>query len=196
MVNLYLSSGGCVIRSTYATSDGTVLYKAETPYRIGSRTTSILSLLPSDIPNNSTDGTAAGGPGRYAALAHIEWKGLSAPNTIRYGGQEHDAKVFLKKEGWSWRGRHRIFTAADGKQYQWIMGMYRPRLVTFDDKQETVALFHRRRLGLLTRNKGPPYLEVMPEGEDMLDLIVVTFIYIEKVRKDRERASRSSGGGG
>lgn len=87
-----------------------MLYKAETPFRIGSRTTSILSLLPSDIPNSSTnaldDSTVIDAPGRYAALAHIEWKGLGSPNTIRYGGQEHDAKEFLKKEGWSWRGRY------------------------------------------------------------------------------------------
>ena len=40
------------------------------------------------------------------------------------------------------------------------------------------------------REARPPSLEIFPEGEHMVDLIVVTFVYIEKLRTDRDDQSQ------
>lgn len=59
------------------------------------------------------------------------------------------------------------------------------KLVTNDESKMPVARYHPRRLGLLWSNKSDASLEIFPAGEHMMDLIVVTFIYIEKVRRDK-----------
>lgn len=92
MFELSISSEDEVHRSTYSLPDGTVLFKTETPRALGSRTTSILKLLPSDLPGQ--DGNA-----RYGIIAGIDWKSGLNPHMIRYGGQELEANELLKKEG-------------------------------------------------------------------------------------------------
>ena len=58
-----------------------------------------------------------------------------------------------------------------------------------DGKESRVAVYHRRRLGMVT-DARPASLEIFAEGEHMVDLIVVTFVYIEKLRKDRENQAK------
>jgi len=48
-----------------------------------------------------------------------------------------------------------------------------------------IAVFHRKRLGIL-RTARPASLEIFLVGEAIADTIIVTFIYMEKMRKDRE----------
>ena len=56
-----------------------------------------------------------------------------------------------------------------------------------DDKSRTeVARYHRGSLGIVGR-KRQPQLEVDPGVEHMLDLIVLTFVYVEKIRMDKDR---------
>ncbi|KAF9026051.1 hypothetical protein BDZ89DRAFT_1067889 [Hymenopellis radicata] len=86
--------------------------------------------------------------------------------------------------------RHRKFTAPDGKEYKWILGANRPKLITNDDSHTPVALYHRRRFGLF-RAKRQAYLEVLPQAEHMLDTVVITFVYVEKIRRQKEDAAKS-----
>jgi len=58
-----------------------------------------------------------------------------------------------------------------------------------------VARYHRSSLGILSPAHSA-YLEIFPIGEHMVDLIVVTFIYIERLRQEKEEAQRPHGGGG
>jgi hypothetical protein len=51
-----------------------------------------------------------------------------------------------------------------------------------DGSDRRVASYHRRQFN----DPRPTSLEILPEGEHMVDLILVTFVYVEKVRKDRE----------
>jgi hypothetical protein len=39
-------------------------------------------------------------------------------------------------------------------------------------------------------------LEVSPEVAHMMDTVIMTFIYVEKLRKDKEEASRSAAASG
>ncbi|KAJ3513860.1 hypothetical protein NLJ89_g2722 [Agrocybe chaxingu] len=66
------------------------------------------------------------------------------------------------------------------------------RLYTFDKKDENetlVANFHQQHFGLVGKAR-PASLEVQPEFNHMADIIVITLIYIEKLR--REKAGQTS----
>ena len=63
-----------------------------------------------------------------------------------------------------------------------------------DSAKTPVARFHRRRWGIMS-NSPPNSLEIYAAGKDMVDLIVVTGVYIEKLRREREKSSESSAGG-
>ena len=63
------------------------------------------------------------------------------------------------------------------------------KLVTNDGSERPVAVYRRGRIGVV-REARPPSLEILQEGEHMVDLIVVTFVYIEKLRTDRDDQSQ------
>ena len=67
------------------------------------------------------------------------------------------------------------------------------KLVTTDEKKTVIAEFHRAH-HFMRREK--PRLEVQPAGMNMLDYIVLTFVFAENKRRERERRAKSSGGGG
>lgn len=70
--------------------------------------------------------------------------------------------------------------------------------LSLDDALPTeIARYHRATLGIIGKRRSA-YLEIAPQAEHMLDLIILTFIYVEKLRKDseqRRRAAAASGGG-
>lgn len=70
------------------------------------------------------------------------------------------------------------------------------KLVTTDGKKTVIAEFHRAH-HFTRREKAK--LEVQPAGMDMLDHIVLTWVFAESKRRDRQtrvKAASSSGGGG
>jgi hypothetical protein len=62
---------------------------------------------------------------------------------------------------------------------------YLSQLVVNNEEKPTVARFSRKNLGIVGAAL-PAALEITPAGEHMVETILVTFIYIEKLRKDRE----------
>ena len=58
-----------------------------------------------------------------------------------------------------------------------------------DSTKTPVAFFHRRHFGIIGEAR-PASLEIFKAGKEMIDLIVVTGVYMEKLRKDKERAAR------
>jgi hypothetical protein len=54
-----------------------------------------------------------------------------------------------------------------------------------DSIDTPVARYHCNSLGILSPTHAA-YLEVFPAGEHIVDLIVVTFIYIERLRQEEE----------
>ena len=54
------------------------------------------------------------------------------------------------------------------------------QLFVKDSAKTPVASFHRRQLGIIG-DAGPASLEIFPAGKDMIDLIVVTGVYLEKL---------------
>jgi predicted Zn-ribbon and HTH transcriptional regulator len=67
---------------------------------------------------------------------------------------------------------------------------YSMKLVTADEKKTVIAEFHRAH-HILKKQKAR--VEVQPAGMEMLDYIVLTFVFAENKR--RERIRRASSGG-
>ena len=97
-----------------------------------------------------------------------------------------------------------MFTGPDGVQYRWAMGalgMNLPKvspfsvspasstlnhgvkLVTTDEKQTVIAEFHRAHYFI---KKQKARLEVQAAGMDTLDYIILTFVFAEHTRRERE----------
>jgi hypothetical protein len=99
------------------------------------------------------------------------------------------------------------FTGPDGVQYRWAMGAagmnfpkvslfsaspvsstlnYGMKLVTVDEEKTVIAEFYRAHH---VTNKRKARLEVQPAGMNMLDYVVLTFVFAESKRRDREAAA-------
>jgi len=63
------------------------------------------------------------------------------------------------------------------------------QLFVNDPAKTPVAFFHRRHFGIIGKAR-PASLEIFEAGKEMVDFIVVTGVYMEKLRKDKERAAR------
>jgi len=66
------------------------------------------------------------------------------------------------------------------------------KLVTTDEKKTVIAEFHRAHH--FTR-KEKAKLDVQPAGMAMLDYIILTWVFAENKRRERETRAKSSGGG-
>ncbi|KAL0570908.1 hypothetical protein V5O48_011048 [Marasmius crinis-equi] len=142
--------------------------------------------LPALSPGSSSRQTSH----RFIYLAQIDWRYFSS-SKFRFGdGLEVTAKSFFRKEGWGPYGRHRVFTAKDGKEYKWLLHWWNSELITNDENKIKVAKFTQKGLGIIGKSH-PGFLEIFPAGEHMVDEIFMTFVYIERLRKEKENASKS-----
>ncbi|KAG6325832.1 hypothetical protein ID866_13257 [Astraeus odoratus] len=102
---------------------------------------------------------------------------------------EVDAQSLLKPKLLS----DRTFTGPDGQTYKWNLRKTNCSLKAVDSGIE-LAKYHGRNLGIMSPSHAP-YLEVSSSAIDMLDYIVITFIYAEKKSQDRQKAQSASSGG-
>lgn len=141
-----------VRQTTYCNSDGQVLYRAETEYKISQRTTKITKVVPnSSVDDMSRSLSSSALPkvtlifylfiqdDQFSDLASIEWATLSN-SKLKYGAFEGPIKDFLRSSGILSQyvhvfadidkfylrltfARHRTFSTPDGKRYKWTMGI-------------------------------------------------------------------------
>jgi len=161
--------------TTITNSTGQVLYRSSTPFKWSGRTTTVSKVVP-----NESDGDHM--RDRFAELAQIEWNGPKT-SIFRYHGNQSFTKDFFKHEGKG--GRRRYFTASDGSSYMWILGVYVASLEVNDLTRTLIARSHRHHLGLIGKARKA-YIEILPEGEHILDDIVVTWVFAEIVRRRKE----------
>ncbi|GLB35660.1 hypothetical protein LshimejAT787_0212250 [Lyophyllum shimeji] len=180
-MHLYLSTPS-PLNSVYTNEHGQALYKINTPGMFGARKSTISCVVPNDIPGEDSEPSMQD---RFEYLAQVEHNVL-APSVLRFGGKAFRTNEYFRKEGRGAHGmRHRIFTAAsDGREYKWLLEQFTPKLIVDDEAETVVAEFHRRNLGIIGKAR-PASLEIHPAGKHMVEEILVTFIYIEKFRKDR-----------
>ncbi|KAG5642050.1 hypothetical protein DXG03_003749 [Asterophora parasitica] len=181
-MHLYLSTRHH-LNSIYSNEEGQALYKVETPSGIASRTSSISYV----VPNEGGDKSMVD---RYAHLAQVDHNAV-ASSVLRFGGIQYETKDYFRKEGWGAQGRNRIFTGPDGREYKWVLQSYDCNLFTNDDAKTPIAAYHQKTYGFFSK-AHPASLEIFPGGEHMIKEILITFVYIEKIRKDKERGAQAA----
>ncbi|KIM79626.1 hypothetical protein PILCRDRAFT_823163 [Piloderma croceum F 1598] len=181
------------INTIITTTEGHVLYKIETPGTdivLPGKSTTIKGIAP-DVTNNALEIDTQD---RIRELAVIDWH-LTESSKLRYDGMELDLSEFLPPEGsLGLVGRPRVFQAPGGISYKWSFGMVDvPVLRTNDESNKIIARFRRQRFGLIGKASHAS-LEILPgSGEHIQDLIVITFIYVEMLRRKRQRGFRVIG---
>ncbi|KDQ61145.1 hypothetical protein JAAARDRAFT_32149 [Jaapia argillacea MUCL 33604] len=142
------------------------VYKVETPFKWVRPTTTISRYS-----------------GSYEQeMARIHWR-FARPSLLVFGGRVFESNTFLKKVGLL--GISRKFQAPDGHEYKWVAtprwGM---KLISNDGSRTLVARLFE---GSTFTSKRKSRLEIFPAGIHMMDLIVVTLVYVDKIRRDRQQ---------
>ncbi|TFK64521.1 hypothetical protein BDN72DRAFT_846508 [Pluteus cervinus] len=180
------------LNATYTREDGTPIYQVVTPFSFSSKTATIKKAIP-----EFQEGTAAvfTANHRYGFLAQVEFH-VFASSVLHINGEQVKTSEFFTKGGLTLTklGASRKFVGPDGKEYKWILGQSASTLVLNNDEKTKVAESHRKHYGVFHKAR-PAFLEITPVGMHMVDLVLITFVYIEKLRKDAESARDSSGGG-
>ncbi|EKM56078.1 uncharacterized protein PHACADRAFT_257139 [Phanerochaete carnosa HHB-10118-sp] len=105
-----------------------------------------------------------------------------------YGGAGVSAHRFLEGglEPDTAGMKRAAFIGKDGKKYTWRANRRQLELVREDmSEDEPVAVYHReKRHAAMLRMSRHPYLEVDPAAMDTLDSLIVSFLLIERRRRD------------
>ncbi|KAF9228913.1 hypothetical protein BS17DRAFT_772705 [Gyrodon lividus] len=109
----------------------------------------------------------------------IEWHKLKK-TLIRFNGREVEADAMLEKRPWN-TGRY--FVGPDKRSYKWKIGATYCWLKPADSDFE-LARFHKKNLGIM-KESHPPYINVSSRAVHMMDHIILTYVYAEKLRQDR-----------
>ena len=138
-------------------------------------------------------------------------KTSSCPRLESWDGKPLQSPVWGNSEQRSYI-RSFKFTGPGGVEYRWalgVTGMKIPRVspliapkipsalnhvfqpVTLDENKTVIAQFHR---ALHFPKKQRARLEVQPEGMNMLDYIILTFVFVEDEHREREKRAWSGNG--
>jgi len=132
--------------------------------------------MPNDSPEDMTN--------KFTHLATIEWNTIKS-SRLAYGGFDVSMSDFMPSTGIF--ALRRVFAApVEGRSFKWKLGVYKSTLELNDDSKAPVARGHRSNVGIL----GKPCqarLEIFPGFEHLVDIILVTYIFVERRRKDRAR---------
>ncbi|TFK64518.1 hypothetical protein BDN72DRAFT_901481 [Pluteus cervinus] len=179
------------LNATYTQEDGTPMYQVTTPFSLISPTATIERAI-----SGFEQGTAAAFTAhhRYEFLAQVEFHTWSS-SILRIEREEVKTSVFFTEGGFTLRetlGSSRKFIGPDGKEYKWILNPKTPTLVLNDAARTFVAKLHIKHYGIFHKAR-PAFLEISPLGMHMVDLILITFVYIEKLVVPREGRSEGMG---
>lgn len=134
----------------------------------------------------------------WAHYAEIEFHAIHS-TLFNVAGNEVKASELFQKEGWSFFGRNRIFTHK-GQQYRWEMGRRKVSLYhhtgtpsdsdssssSADANDVLVAEFIPSRWDRRGKRKYLPRLTIASEFDSLSDIILITFLYVERLRSERE----------
>ncbi|KAF5370532.1 hypothetical protein D9757_010141 [Collybiopsis confluens] len=144
-----------------------------------------------ELPTPGQDETTQSHLDNFEYVAQIDWRIVKTAKMRfangRYSGQDVKVSDMFRKEGWGCWGRHRVFTAEDGKEYKWRMKGSYSELILNDGSKKIIAASRPWKFSM-----RKPHFEIFPEGLHMIDEIFVTFIFVEELRKTSERAVAAS----
>ncbi|KIK93043.1 hypothetical protein PAXRUDRAFT_829396 [Paxillus rubicundulus Ve08.2h10] len=154
------------LNTDISNAQGHKLYTVSTP-RSAKQITTITKYRWSG--NNSVEET----------MGVIEWHKLKK-TIIRFNGKELEADAMLEKRSWE-NGRY--FTGPDKRSYKWKLGATYCWLKAAESDVE-LARFHQKNLGI-RKESHPPYLDVSSKVVHMMDHIIITYLYVEKLRQEQ-----------
>ncbi|KAI0786265.1 hypothetical protein C8Q75DRAFT_288891 [Abortiporus biennis] len=120
-------------------------------------------------------------------FARIHWHTLKSTRII-FKGESLELNSWLPRtDRW---GSKRKFTGPDGRSYQWTLGPFESSLEVQDPTSPStpsVEVARTHQLTLFPKSRG--YLEIKDTfvseiSADLLDLIIATWVYVEKMRID------------
>ncbi|KDQ53160.1 hypothetical protein JAAARDRAFT_39528 [Jaapia argillacea MUCL 33604] len=180
-------------RTTLVDEEGREVYKIATPRKFVRETTTIshrsaghpLSATTTSEPLQGDADSEEHVEG-FTEFARIYWHTIN-PTELMFNGQKTALKEAMVAKGFLYRDRQ--FQGPNGISYRWKMPSTGHLELYVDDESKTqVATLHGASMGILNK-KHPAILEIHPVGEHMVDLIVATFVYVEHIRIERERAN-------
>ena len=119
----------------------------------------------------------------------------------------------FSKSGMAFHGSNRVFTGPDGREYKWELrsskvevrlsrchdlqpgsdGSFSLVQLYFNDGTERIAAkYHRPHWGFMVAPSTSATLTIYEPADAIADTILTTFVYLEKLRVDREMALRIS----
>ncbi|TFK24618.1 hypothetical protein FA15DRAFT_687387 [Coprinopsis marcescibilis] len=182
--------------TNYCTEEGQVIYKVDSPWKLVNRSATIDKIM----PNNPELDNANSEPimqDQFTRIAKVDYRAIEPSSKITFQNTTKRVDSFFRKGKMNWKGHgsDRMFTAPDGKEYRWVLGSLKSELFLNDEAKTPVAKYHLKHYGII-KDVRPASLEIFPSGEHIVDHIIVTFVYLEKLRKERQDAAHSNGGGG
>ncbi|KIP03388.1 hypothetical protein PHLGIDRAFT_77693 [Phlebiopsis gigantea 11061_1 CR5-6] len=160
------------INTTLLTEDGKPMYTISTPHKIFRRTTTVTRHT-YDAEGQPTDITEE--------MAKIHWHRLTSSKLVLNGELKNIDKVMPKTGVMG----SRAFTASDGKKYKWRMGMTDCELADGPKPARPVVVKMRHRFQDISTGTRP-VLEIEESVLPFLDIIIMTWIYTERTRRDIE----------
>ncbi|KAH6901919.1 hypothetical protein BKA70DRAFT_1307764 [Coprinopsis sp. MPI-PUGE-AT-0042] len=182
-VKLFLTPKSRPWETIYHTENGQPLYRAFRADLSTSTGTDTLTIF--KIGTSGQD---------HREIASIRLRAFHSDELTINGITMKDKNFFTKKSGSILYGSDRVWTGPDGQEYRWVMRSSKPELYRNDSSETLVAKFHREHSGWGFRDKAQASLDIFPTppfglSEGLLDMIVVTFVYMETKRADMEKAA-------
>ncbi|KAJ7187124.1 hypothetical protein C8R46DRAFT_284862 [Mycena filopes] len=170
-------------------TSGFVQYKVSTPIRVHNLTTTIRRRIDGDIPHreheHDSDTETAADDERFGLLATLAWHMIGWKTVIQFAGREISGRSFFRKEKVGVLSWEYVFTARDEKEYRWYFRMYSSTLKVNDAAATVVAEYKVSSVGVVSKPRRPASLEIFPEFEHLADDIMVSFIFLEKIRRSQ-----------
>jgi len=148
----------------FVTENGQLWYTVETPWKLGSRTTTFTRTQP-----------------KAEVIGQIIWKTVSQ-SRVRIGSTMLDRKDFLRSKGAL--SSHLLMTGTNGLEYEWKHTNSEPELWSLSTGR---CVAHFKSSNIFKGRKRA--LTIEPEGEPIMDIIIVAFTIIDKRKKDSQTAT-------
>ncbi|GJE88100.1 hypothetical protein PsYK624_041830 [Phanerochaete sordida] len=146
--------------------DGVALYAVSTPFKMSGQTTKIMKYTAGD----GSDAEAS-----MDEIARINWHYIKTTRII-YKGEILEVNKFLPRPKKFTESR--CFVAPNGQTYKWKLG-YGWRLKTVGPDPQIVATYHPA-----NKRADKGRIEVDVSVLDFLDLVITTWVYMEKTNRD------------
>jgi len=183
-------SNSVPLNTVFTDEDGLPMYKVQTPFKLLGEKKTTISRMTHVESIGSSNGKKAGKNGEhYTQLAVIEWKNDVSESLFKFREKETTVGEYFQAYKQGWRGKDRVFSGPDGQDYRWRMSSSNAELTQQHPERSPMARYEPEQLSVLGKTRKAT-LEIYPEGEHMVDAIVVSFVYIEKIRKAREHNAR------